>query len=273
MHCWEERKGGIAVGVRPVLTGDIPELRTVSDSVTAFDEELHQLLDDLACTMQAYGGIGLAAPQIGRPLRVFVTDIGEGVLEFVNPELDKSEETQDSVESCLSLPGLTLKVKRPASVNIRAQDRHGTPFQLQATGLLARVICHEADHLDGVLFTDHLSDEDVFQQMWMTIEASLQEDLDASEPGSPLVHSDAVQAARWEEIRFAADMLADASWKWTLAVELLKDHADLLNADDFAALQAADAHLQAISDHWDKVTESTPEHGDAPRSDGLNADS
>jgi hypothetical protein len=113
--------------------------------------------------------------------------------------------------------------------------------------------------------------------MWMTIEASFQEELDAAEHGSPLVHPDAVQAARWEEIQFAADMLADASWKWTLAVELLKDHEDLLNAEDFAALQAAEAHLQAICDHWEKVTENPPEYWDAPRdapqTDGRNAES
>ncbi len=252
------------MGVQPILKGDIPELRTVSEPVTTFDETLHQLLDDLACTLQDCGGIGLAAPQIGRPLRVFVVDIGEGVLEFVNPVLDKSPETQDSVESCLSFPDLTLQVKRPVAVTVRAQDRNGIPFQREAEGLLARVLCHEADHLDGVLFMDHLSDEEVFQQLWMSLGASLEEELDAAEAAQTLVRPDTVQTARWEEIRLAADMLADASWKWTLAVEILSDHTELLHPEDIYALKEAEANLQTLSDHWQQLVENFPGHGAEP---------
>jgi peptide deformylase len=129
--------------------------------VTAFDDALHQLVRDMTDTMYAAPGIGLAAPQIGVPLRVCVIDLSGGtrggeLIELVNPEFVERHEMQLEEEGCLSVPGFNATVARPGRAIVRALDRHGKPITVEGTGLLARALQHEIDHLDGVLFLDRL---------------------------------------------------------------------------------------------------------------------
>jgi peptide deformylase len=141
------------------LYGD-PVLREEAAPVETFDDDLKYLIDDLIETMYDADGIGLAAPQVGVSLRVFVYDIRDpdvaaGVL--INPVLVESEGSARDEEGCLSLPGFTEIVERPESIVVRAVDRVGSPVEIAAEGLLSRCIQHESDHLDGVLFIDRVS--------------------------------------------------------------------------------------------------------------------
>lgn len=124
--------------------------------VEKFDDRLASLLDDMYETMVAGNGVGLAAPQVGFLRRVFVIDIGEGRLEFVNPEIIKTSGRQESGEGCLSCPGEYGITIRPKFVTVKAKDRTGKEFTLEANDLLAKAICHENDHLDGILFKTHV---------------------------------------------------------------------------------------------------------------------
>jgi peptide deformylase len=138
-----------------------PVLRVKCRAVTAFDERLRKLAADMIETMHAAPGIGLAAPQVGVEERLAVVDLSVGedpkqVHVLVNPEVVHREGLESDVEGCLSLPGLTDKVDRPTAVRIAARDVAGKPFEIQAEDWLARALCHEIDHLDGVLFVDHL---------------------------------------------------------------------------------------------------------------------
>ena len=137
-----------------VREGD-PVLRKVSRPVEQFDERLWTLLDDMAETLYRAEGAGLAAPQVGILRRVVVIDVGEGLIELVNPVIIKKSGRQEEVEGCLSCPGQSGITRRPKRVTVQAQDRHGTPITLSGEGLLARAFCHELDHLDGILFKDH----------------------------------------------------------------------------------------------------------------------
>lgn len=125
--------------------------------VTDFNQKLWDLLDDMKETMYAAEGVGLAGPQVGMLRRVFVIDVGEGILEFVNPEIIETSGEQDGSEGCLSFPGEFAQVKRANYVKIRAQDRFGKEFTMEGTELLARAMQHENDHLDGVVFKDRAS--------------------------------------------------------------------------------------------------------------------
>ena len=138
------------------IFGD-PVLKTRALPVTDFDKELRVLVRDLTETMLDAPGAGLAAPQIGVSLRVFTYCVDGVVGHLINPDLDLSEELQDGPEGCLSLPGLYVGVKRPAAVKMQAWNEKGRPFTTEADGLLARVMLHEYDHLDGILFIDRLS--------------------------------------------------------------------------------------------------------------------
>ena len=137
-----------------VLEGD-PMLRKTSREVTAFDEKLGTLLDDMAETMAQQNGVGLAGVQVGVLRRVVVIDIGEGRIELINPTIIKTAGSQVGSEGCLSYPGQFGIVERPDSVTVRAQNRHGDWFEMTGTALLARAFCHEIDHLDGIVFKDH----------------------------------------------------------------------------------------------------------------------
>lgn len=143
--------------VKPIrLLGD-PVLRTPADPVVTFDKELRTLVRDLTETLLDEGGAGLAAPQVGVGLRVFVFDVDETVGHLINPELTfPDEEEQDGPEGCLSIPGIYIDTKRRMNVVARGVNEHGEPVQLVGTGLMARCCQHETDHLDGVIFLDRL---------------------------------------------------------------------------------------------------------------------
>ena len=138
-------------------------LRKKCRPVTAFDEKLWTLLDDMKETMEAAQGAGLAAPQVGILRRVVVIDVhdGKGPIELVNPEIIAEEGSQCGNEGCLSLPGEWHEVERPVRVTVKAQDRNGEEFTMTGDGLLARAFCHETDHLDGVLFIDKMKKEEL----------------------------------------------------------------------------------------------------------------
>ena len=143
------------------IYGD-PVLRKTAQEVETFDEKLQRFIDAMTETMLVKDGVGLAANQVGETLRVVVIDTTAGEeppIVLVNPRITAaSEETVEADEGCLSLPGITLPVKRSAQVSAAAQDRSGRPFTIeQATGLLARALQHEIDHLNGILFIDHVS--------------------------------------------------------------------------------------------------------------------
>ena len=139
------------------LFGD-PVLVSPASVVVDFDKELRVLVQDLTETMIAAPGAGLAAPQIGVPLRVFVWDVDETLGHLINPTLDLSDEVQDGEEGCLSFPTLSYPTKRSMSVVAKGWNMHGEPITVEGSELLARAIQHETDHLDGVVFIDRLDD-------------------------------------------------------------------------------------------------------------------
>jgi len=164
------------MALRNILTGDEPRLRKKSRVVTDFDKRLHVLIDDMRETLVNANGLGLAAPQIGVLRKVaLVVDINtdtepatETVIELINPEIIERIGTQDGTEGCLSLPGVYGFVCRPETVIIRAHDRFGKEFELTCNGLTARAVCHEVDHLDGIIFTtltDHTLTEEQLDKL------------------------------------------------------------------------------------------------------------
>ena len=144
------------MAIRNIVKEGDPVLTKVCRPVEKFDERLHLLLDDMYETMQAGEGVGLAAPQVGILRRMFVIDIGDGLLEFINPRIIKTSGVQESSEGCLSCPGEFGITRRPMYVTVEAYNREGDRFTLNAEGLLAKAICHENDHLDGILFKEHV---------------------------------------------------------------------------------------------------------------------
>ena len=125
-----------------------------SREVTDFDERLHTLLDDMADTMYEANGVGLAAVQVGILKRVVVIDVGEGIMELINPEIIETAESQTGTEGCLSFPGQWGIVTRPNYVKVKALDRFGKEQILEGRELLARAFCHEIEHLDGHAFIE-----------------------------------------------------------------------------------------------------------------------
>ena len=137
-----------------ILKKNAAGLRCPSRPVTEITPRILTLLDDMAETMYDADGCGLAAPQIGVLRRVVVLDVGDGLVELINPKIIATEGEQCESEGCLSVPGEWGITRRPAKVTVRAQDRHGEWFEMTGEGLLARCFCHEIDHLDGKLFID-----------------------------------------------------------------------------------------------------------------------
>ena len=133
-------------------------LRKKCREVTVFDDKLAQLLDDMKETLQAADGVGLAAPQVGILRRAVIVDVRDekGTIELINPVITEQSGVQTGNEGCLSAPGEWCEVERPQSVTVKALDRNGNEFELKAVDLLARAICHEVDHLDGILFIDRV---------------------------------------------------------------------------------------------------------------------
>lgn len=149
------------MALRPILLYPDPVLRVRCDDVETFDDELRQLAEDMVETMHNAPGIGLAAPQVGDTRRLVVVDLSLGedpdaLQILVNPRIVEEQGQAIEVEGCLSLPGLTDRVERPTLIRLEAQDLDGEPFQVVADNWVARAICHEVDHLDGVLFVDRL---------------------------------------------------------------------------------------------------------------------
>jgi peptide deformylase len=144
----------------PILEFPDPRLRTIAKPVEQVDASLRQLVDDMFETMYAAPGIGLAATQVNIHQRLLVLDVSEDhsrPLVFINPEVLRAEGHQVYQEGCLSVPGIFADVKRAESITVRALDRDGQPFQIDADGLLAVCIQHEMDHLAGKVFVDYLS--------------------------------------------------------------------------------------------------------------------
>ncbi len=129
-------------------------LRKVSRKVDVIDDRIRILLDDMKETMKDSSGVGLAAPQVGVLRRVVVIDVGEGLIELINPVIVYESGEQTEEEGCLSVPGIRGQVKRPGKVIVRAMDRKGETVEITGTELLAVAFCHEIDHLNGILFTD-----------------------------------------------------------------------------------------------------------------------
>ncbi len=157
---------------RNILTKEEPGLYKQCRPVTDFNKRLHQLLDDMADTLELENGVGLAAPQVGvlrRAVIVLETNVPEGeddyIIELINPEIIESSGEQYGPEGCLSVPGEYGLVRRPMHVKVRAQNRNGETFEVEGDGLTARCFCHEIDHLNGIVFTSKcermLTDEEL----------------------------------------------------------------------------------------------------------------
>lgn len=147
------------MATRKILFQDNSLLRKKSKVVSSFDEKLWDMLDDMAETMRANAGCGLAAPQVGVLKRVVVVEVNNMYLELINPEILSERGEQCEVEGCLSVPNRSGYVKRPEVVCVRAYDRYGNEFAITGTGLLAVALCHEIDHLNGILYIDKMVKE------------------------------------------------------------------------------------------------------------------
>jgi peptide deformylase len=142
------------MALRNIFKEGDPVLRKICKPVENFDERLWQLLDDMQETLAKAQGVGLAAPQVGILKRLFIMDLGEGVIECINPVIKKTSGKQRVLEGCLSCPDRWGYVTRPNKCKLKAQDRNGRSFELSLTELGAQCACHETDHLDGKLFVD-----------------------------------------------------------------------------------------------------------------------
>lgn len=153
------------MGLRKILTYKEPALHKTCKPVTKFDAKLYKLLDDMAETLAEANGVGLAAPQVGILRRVVVVDVGDQILELVNPTLIETSGEQTGMEGCLSVPGKYGLVTRPFYAKVSAQDRDGNWFEAEGEELIARCFCHELDHLDGIVYTEvmerFLTDEEL----------------------------------------------------------------------------------------------------------------
>ena len=148
------------MAIRNIRTEEYPILITKSRVVENFDDRLFELLDDMAETMYSADGVGLAAVQVGVLRRVVVIDIGEGLMELINPEIIEVDGVQCDVEGCLSLPGKQAYTMRPMTVKVKAQNRDGNWCVYKGSGLKAKAFCHEIDHLDGILYVDKIAKQE-----------------------------------------------------------------------------------------------------------------
>ncbi len=144
------------MAIRNIITEDDQTLYKVSRPVTEFNDRLWQLIDDMKDTLKKADGVGLAAPQVGVLRRVFIINTGDKVVEVINPKFVERKGKQEDVEGCLSCPGEYGITRRPNYVKIKAQDRYGKEFTFDGEALIARCICHENDHLDGIIFKKHV---------------------------------------------------------------------------------------------------------------------
>lgn len=142
------------MAIRNIRISTDEVLRKICKPVKEITPNLLTLLDDMADTMYEANGVGLAAPQVGILKRAVVIDIGEGLVELINPEILESSGSQTDDEGCLSVPGKYAPVERPSYVKVKAMDREGKEFIIEGEELMARALCHEIDHLDGILYID-----------------------------------------------------------------------------------------------------------------------
>ncbi|QSO49503.1 peptide deformylase [Alicyclobacillus mengziensis] len=149
------------MSIRIIRTGKDPVLRQVAKPVPKVTKAIEKVLDDMAETMYDAEGIGLAAVQIGIVKRLVVVDVGDGLVDLINPEIVEASGSQIGYEGCLSLPGLRGEVDRAVNIKVRAWNRKEEVIEFEATELFARAIQHEVDHLNGILFTDYLKPSDV----------------------------------------------------------------------------------------------------------------
>ena len=147
------------MAIRKIIELGDEKLRKQCKPVEKFDLRLRILLKDMADTMYKANGVGLAAPQVGILRRAVVVDVGDGLIELINPEIIHTEGEQTGPEGCLSVPGRSGVVTRPNIVTVRAQDRNGETFEITGEEFLARAFCHEIDHLDGTIYVDKMERE------------------------------------------------------------------------------------------------------------------
>jgi peptide deformylase len=141
------------------MFGD-PVLKTRASPVESFDGSLSNLAEDMLATMREHEGVGLAANQVGRLKRILVAALEEDEFVLVNPVVEEAAETTEKeLEGCLSIPGIQVEVERPTAITVSGQDASGSPLKIEASGLLARILQHEIDHLDGVLILDRTDRE------------------------------------------------------------------------------------------------------------------
>jgi peptide deformylase len=149
------------MAILPVLSLDNPVLRQKAKRVPAIDGSIQRLIDDMIETMRDTSGVGLAAPQIGKSLRVIVIELPEEEpFALINPEVVKRSGEREVIEGCLSVPGYQGQIKRSLSVTVKGQDRQGKKVRIKAEGLLAQALEHEIDHLNGTLYIDHVESAD-----------------------------------------------------------------------------------------------------------------
>jgi len=146
------------MAIRNILQHGEETLSKKSRPVSEFNEKLDLLLGDLLDTMKSKDGVGLAAPQVGVLRRVCIIDIGEGLIELINPEIIDQKGRQEEIEGCLSSPGKYGKTVRPFWVKVKALDRRGNLYTVEGNDLMARALCHELDHLDGIEFYTHVTE-------------------------------------------------------------------------------------------------------------------
>jgi peptide deformylase len=152
------------MSVRSIRVVPDPVLRRRARRITSIDSSVQQLVDDMIETLRAASGVGLAAPQVGVPLRVAVIGIpGEEVITLINPEIVKRQGERVIEEACLSVPGYKGEIKRSVCVKVKAQDRQGKHFRLKGEELLAQALEHEIDHLDGILYVDRVGPEKLWK--------------------------------------------------------------------------------------------------------------
>ena len=150
------------MGVLPLVTMDSPVLHQKAKRVRRIDASIQKLIDDMIETMHSIGGAaGLAAPQVGVPLQITVIEVpGEDMITLINPEIVKTSGEYEVVEGCLSLPGYRGQIERAETVTAKGRDRYGKEIRIRAAGLLAQALQHEIDHLNGIVYIDHLESKD-----------------------------------------------------------------------------------------------------------------
>ncbi|MHB8508404.1 MAG: peptide deformylase [Candidatus Dormibacteria bacterium] len=150
--------------IREIVKVEDARLRTKCPRVPKVDQDIQRLIDDMVDTMRGQG-IGLAAPQVGVLLRVIVCDVDDHLHVIVNPEIVRTEGSQVGIEGCLSIPGYVGEVERHERVVVKGRNRNGKEIRVKAEGLLSRCLQHEIDHVDGILFTDRLTDPATFRRV------------------------------------------------------------------------------------------------------------